>query len=116
MTTKRKLVLALAVLLCAAALLFAGLVSAQSVNAGGGQVPISDDAAYKLAHDTDPHLPLTPEQQRVLEQKEQLARDFVAGKLTAAEVRSRSREMALKSREMAPTGTESGNAYLVPGG
>ena len=40
------------------------------------------DAAYKAAHDTDPHLPLTAEQERMLQVKDQQLADSFASSLS----------------------------------
>lgn len=40
--------------------------------------------AWKDAHDTDPHLPLTPEQVQMLAQKNQVEREFLAGRRSLA--------------------------------
>lgn len=109
MNSKRKIALAFAGLLCVAALVFAGLVSAGALN--NEQPPISDEAAYKLAHDTDPHLPLTPEQQRVMALKDQIIADVAAGKITPAEAKARltGPEAALDAVATTSEGTEDPN-------
>jgi hypothetical protein len=46
------------------------------------------DASYKAATDTDPHLPLTPYQQQMLTQKDQLVASALSGKASAATVKA----------------------------
>ena len=71
MTTIKKVALVAALLLCV--LLPAGAISA-------GAETVSDEAAYKAATDTDPHLPLTSDQQKMLELKDQTAANALSGK------------------------------------
>ena len=108
MTTIKKVALVAAGVLCV--LLF----SAGAISAGPGKA--SSEAAYKAATDTDPHLPLTPVQQRALGLKKQLAADAVSGKITPAEARARSHEIALEINAMVVTGTETESSEPVPGG
>jgi len=46
--------------------------------------PTGSDAAYKAATDTDPHLPLSPNQQKVLAQKQQAVTNVLSGTASAA--------------------------------
>ncbi|MGD0272813.1 MAG: C39 family peptidase [Gaiellaceae bacterium] len=48
--------------------------------------PTSNDAAYKAATDTDPHLPLTPYQQQMLALKKQAVANVLSGTASAATV------------------------------
>ncbi|MGZ5232118.1 MAG: hypothetical protein ACXWC3_19025, partial [Burkholderiales bacterium] len=57
------------VLLAAAALLLFGTAA----------TAFADDGAWKAAHDTDPHTPLTAQQLQMLAQKRQASREFSAG-------------------------------------
>jgi hypothetical protein len=111
---KRKIVLTLAGLFCATALLSIGLVSATATS--NQQAPISDEAAYKLAHDTDPHIPLTPAQEKALALKEQLVADFMSGKILGAEALARSQEIKAQIADIPPAISETKTAELVPGG
>ncbi len=101
---KRKIALVVGGLLCAAALFSIGLMSAAATS--NQQTPISDEAAYKLAHDTDPHLPLTPAQETALELKDQLVSDVLSGKIDPTEARARSREIKAGIDRIAPASTE----------
>ncbi len=112
MNRKRKIALAFAGLLCVAALAFAGLTSTGAM--GSEQPPISDEAAYKLAHDTDPHLPLTPEQEQVTALKDQILADAASGKITPAEAKARL--LALKAELGASAATGTGSPKPVPAG
>ncbi len=50
--------------------------AAALVCAAGAGAAITGDAAWKAAHDTDPHLPLTPYQLQMLAQKEQAVASY----------------------------------------
>jgi hypothetical protein len=68
--------------LCAAVLTVGAiLVGAIAANASTRHHHLTDDqvAAWKQAHDTDPHLPLTAEQQTMQQQKDQAVRSALAG-------------------------------------
>lgn len=80
-SSKRK-VLAVAAALCFA-LLCVGAISASAVPNGdvasNKATKVDKDAAYKAATDNDPHLPLTPFQQRMRAQKMQAATTVPSG-------------------------------------
>jgi hypothetical protein len=79
MTTIKKVALVAAVILCV--LIPAGAISA-------GAATVTSEAAYKAATDNDPHLPLTSEQQRMLELKDQLIANTAAGKTSSTATKS----------------------------
>jgi hypothetical protein len=80
MTTIKKVALVAALVLCV--LLPAGAISA-------GAAAVGDEAAYKAATDTDPHLPLTSNQQKMLELKNKAVATIHSGTASAATVSAR---------------------------
>jgi hypothetical protein len=75
--SKRNVLVAIAAL--CSALLYAGTISA-------GAATIGSVASYKAATDTDPHLPLTPYQQKMLASKEKAVADAFSGKASTATI------------------------------
>jgi hypothetical protein len=59
-----------------------GVPPAQEVTATpeAGSLTDQELAEYRATHDTDPHIPLTAEQQAILAKKQQMARDFYFAK------------------------------------
>ncbi len=76
----KRMVLAAVAALCVA-------LPSPGVTYASAATPTSD-ASYKAATDTDPHLPLTPYQQQMLTQKDQLVASALSGKASAATVKA----------------------------
>lgn len=72
---------------------------------------VSKEAAYKAATDTDPVPPLTPDQQKALDQKRQAAADLLSATATATTVRTGTAAVSASSGPGAMT--SSGSAALA---
>jgi hypothetical protein len=85
--------LAMATALCSA-LLYVGAISASAATTNGvtpdTTATVSGDAAYKAATDTNPVPPLTPDEQKTLDQKRQEATNLLSGTASTATVRANS--------------------------
>ncbi len=95
--------------------LFAGAISAGAAPTGGGDpskpAKVDKIAAYKAATDPNPVSPLTPDEQRTLDQKRQAATDLLAGSASATIVSPSATAASAGSSTAAAT---SGSSALTP--
>lgn len=104
MTTIKQVALVAAGILCAS-------LAPIGVLAAGAET-VSNEAAYKAATDTDPHIPLTAYQQQMLELKDQAIANALSGKASATTTKANLKAAGVTSASALAAATTAASSGL----
>ena len=96
------------------ALVAAGILCASLAPTGvlpAGAETVSNEAAYKAATDTDPHIPLTAYQQQLLELKDQTISNALSGKTSATKTKANLSALGVRSASTLAAACDSCNRH-----